>query len=122
MFREDVDEKLVKLYSNILQFQAQAASQFDHNSFIRALRNGAKLDDWQALLDNIDASDHECLKLMGVLGLDSSDRSFSQVQQSFSRVQHRLDEVYALLERSHQRNPNNPNLYYLIEDIDTVSY
>ena len=115
MFREDVDEKLVKLYSNILQFQAQAASQFDHNSFIRALRNGAKLDDWQALLDNIDASDHECLKLMGVLGLDSSDRSFS-------RVQHRLDEVYALLERSHQRNPNNPNLYYLIEDIDTVSY
>jgi hypothetical protein len=122
MFREDVDEKLVKLYSNILQFQAQAASQFDHNSFIRALRNGAKLDDWQALLDNIDASDYECLKLMGVLGLDSSDRSFSQVQQSFSRVQHRLDEVYALLERSHQRNPNNPNLYYLIEDIDTVSY
>jgi hypothetical protein len=119
MFREDVDEKLVKLYSNILQFQAQAASQFDHNSFIRALRNGAKLDDWQALLDNIDASDYECLKLMGVLGLDSSDRSFSQVQQSFSRVQHRLDEVYALLERSHQRNPN---LYYLIEDIDTVSY
>jgi hypothetical protein len=119
MFRGDVDEKLVKLYSNILQFQAQAASQFDHNTFIRALRNGAKLEDWQGLLDKIYAAENECMKFLNLVGLNSSDQSFTHLQESLSQLQRGLEKVYLLLEESHKRGIIAS---YQTQSIDNVSF
>ena len=92
MLSVDMEAAITKLYTYILNFQARAASQFDHKTIKRISRNILKRDGWESLLKQISAADDECVKLMGVMRMDSSDRRIAQLQKSVDAM-YILDDV-----------------------------
>ena len=82
------------------------------------MRNGAKIDDWQGLLDKIYAAENECIKFLNLVGLNSSDQSFTHLPESLSQLQRGLEKVYLLLEESLKRGIT---VSYQTQDIDSVS-
>ena len=83
----DLEAAIVKLYSGVLHFQVQAACQFDHNPFLRAIRNIGKFDDWTGLIRKIVALDDTCLKLLGVVNTSSWEKSFAEIIRKLERLQ-----------------------------------
>ena len=63
---EDFEKRLVDLYAGILEYQVAAACHCKRSTFSRFLRGLPKVDDWNAMLQNIDNKDRACKDLVSV--------------------------------------------------------
>ena len=63
---EDFEKRLVDLYAGILEYQVAAACHCKRSTFSRFLRALPKVDDWNAMLQNIDNKDRACKDLVSV--------------------------------------------------------
>jgi N-terminal domain of NWD NACHT-NTPase len=76
-------EQVIKLYSGVIEFQAQAVCYYFHDWGIRTVQNIVKAKDWPGLLDQINQSEKECWDLINRINSDrSKNRSSKQVIDS----------------------------------------
>ena len=73
-------EQVIKLYSGVIEFQAQAVCYFFCNSGSQILHDIVKADDWKGLLEQINQWEKDCWDLINRINSDRSKiRSNRQV-------------------------------------------
>ena len=106
-----LEAAIVQLYSEILHFQAQAATHFSRPPFSRMARNIGKFDDWQGLKKRIIDCHEKTFRLLGLVD--------TAVQYSSTEDIHRkLDTVLRFLDPRGQQAVSQLSLS---EDVDAVS-
>ncbi|KAI9730863.1 MAG: hypothetical protein M1834_005581 [Cirrosporium novae-zelandiae] len=61
-YKEELEVVVIKLYSQILEYETRAACQFDRNTALQVARNVFKADDWKEILEKIKESEEACDK------------------------------------------------------------
>jgi N-terminal domain of NWD NACHT-NTPase len=75
-----LEERVTKLYSGIIEFQAQAVCYSFCNSGSQILHDIVKADDWKGLLEQINQWEKDCWDLINRINSDrSKNRSNRQV-------------------------------------------
>jgi hypothetical protein len=90
----ELKERVIKLYSGIIEFQAQAVCYFFRKSGGQILHDIIKADDWKGLLELINQSEKDCWDLINRINSDrSKKRSNRQVIDSRLFVEAYADAV-----------------------------
>ena len=64
----DLENKMIQLYSKILEYQIRLVHQYTHNRALRYGRDVFKADEWNKMLSEIKTLDSECSQLAEELG------------------------------------------------------
>lgn len=78
--------ELVKLYSKILQYQAQVICQLKRPNFAQYIRDTFKVDDWQQLLNSIQTLDQRCQSLAETIDKDACLRGLEKQNALLSEL------------------------------------
>jgi hypothetical protein len=70
--RNDLEAAIMKLYRQVLKYEARAACQFNRNTAFQIARNIVDADSWESILGNIKTSEVACDELREVI--DAKDQ------------------------------------------------
>ena len=87
-------EQVIKLYSGVIEFQAQAVCYFFRNYGGQILHDIVRAEDWTGLLGQINQSEKDCWDLINRINSDrSKNRSNKQVIDSWLLIGAYADAV-----------------------------
>lgn len=81
--RNDLEKAIMKLYTQILEYQARAARHFNRNTGHQAGRNIVEADGWASILESIKESEEECDKFREII--DASDQRHNHSKKEWDR-------------------------------------
>ena len=86
-----------KLYTDILEYQAQLICYLSKSAIKRAYRGTFELDGWKALLGKVTDSDKQCDNYFKLISVDKEHQFFSQnlsYERQLSGIQERISKMY----------------------------
>lgn len=95
---------LIALYAMVLQFQATAACHFSRNTFVRTIRSTFQLEDWTALVQDINSKDAACQKMTMIF--DSANLRFEAFKSQEILQEHDL-KLRVILNELHLLHETN---------------
>ena len=84
---------MVKLYSQILEYEARAACQFNRNTALQIARNIVEADSWEAILKGVKESETACDQLMRIIDVKDQRASMKQLETKLKKQNHEVDKL-----------------------------
>jgi len=94
------ETQMIKLYSQILSYQAHAICQLARATALQASRDVIKVDDWAVKLTEIKASEVASQETFQLLGLETADKALEDQGQ---RMQHALEDHHQRMDELFQQ-------------------
>lgn len=91
--RNDLDNAIMKLYRQVLEYQARAACQFNRNTIFQIARNIVGADSWESILDNIKTSEVACDGLKEVIDAKDQRVRTRRLENMLEKQARKVDEL-----------------------------
>ena len=88
-----LESSIIKLYSQILEYEARAICQFNRNVAFQFARNLVKADSWKDILSSIHDSESACDKILKVLDAQDGRERFGRLERCLKQQHSRIDEL-----------------------------
>ena len=88
-----LESSIIKLYSQILEYEARATCQFNRNTAFQFARNLVKADSWKDILSSIHDSETACDKILKVLDAQDGRDRFGRLEHSLKEQHGWIDEL-----------------------------
>jgi hypothetical protein len=89
--KEDFEDRVIKLYTTILQYQARAVCQWSRSSVHQYVRDAFKFDGWSTLYSNIQSLDSSCKEIAQALDAGTWETT---LEKQNDKLQHMLSGWY----------------------------
>lgn len=89
--------EIVKLYCNILEFQARAVCQFDRNTARQSARNVVQADSWNSILERIKACEKACEDIRVIVQSSEQQRGMQRLDGGLLEIERQADKNVSLL-------------------------
>jgi ankyrin repeat protein len=91
--RNDLEAAIMKLYRQILEYEARAACQFNRNTAFQIARNIVGADSWESILDNIKTSEVACDGLKEVIDAEDQRVRMRRLGNMLEKQARKVDEL-----------------------------
>ncbi|KAH6670609.1 hypothetical protein B0J14DRAFT_99850 [Halenospora varia] len=85
---------ILKVYSEVLQFQVKAALHFHRPTMARTVSNIVKSNDWVGLLKTIKQYDSDCVAMTSVTGIANIDTGVHDINRKLVGMNQKLDDIH----------------------------
>jgi len=92
----DLEATLLKLYRQILEFEAKAVCSFDRNTALQTARNIAKADGWEESLSGIKESETACNILTRIIDAECQHKWNEHLEILISEQTQKVDQLLSL--------------------------
>lgn len=104
---QDLEASIIKLYSEVLEFEARAACQFNRNTAIQTVRNVVEADGWDSIIVTVKASEKACEKLTSIIDAQNHRQTGRQLKDILAKQDEKIEE---LLRMSREEDESNKKL------------
>jgi hypothetical protein len=90
--RGDFEAAVMKLYTQILEYEARAACQFSRNTALQVARNIVEADSWKDIVESIKVSETACEKFMRIIDAEDQRARTKQLEIVLTEQNNRINE------------------------------
>ncbi|KAL9119561.1 MAG: hypothetical protein Q9187_003885 [Circinaria calcarea] len=98
ILKEDLEAVMIKLYSQVLEYEARATCQFTRNGALQFARNLVEADGWKGIIDNAKSLETECDSLLRIIDAKDQRECLKRLEL---RIDNQTQKVQERLEESH---------------------
>ena len=96
MLKGDLEAAVMKLYSQILEYEARAVCQFNRRTAIQIARNVVEADSWKGTLEMIRASETACDQLTRTIDAADQQKRMKRVESTISEQNCKVEKLLAI--------------------------
>ena len=89
----DLDAAVIKLYSQILEYEARAACQFNRRVAVQTLRNIIGVDGWDSMLESVKQLATNCEILAKIIDTEDRRKRMERLETVFTNQNKEIEEL-----------------------------
>ena len=89
----ELEAAVMKLYCQVLEYEARAACQFNRNTFLQIARNIVEADSWEDILGSIKGSAAACDGLARIIDAKDQRAGMTRLESALDEQNSKVDEL-----------------------------
>ena len=91
--KTEFEAAIMKLYRQILEYEARVACQFNRNTALQIARNIVEADGWENILNSIKERENVCEKLKEMIDVNDQRARMMRLEDSLEKQTSQVDEL-----------------------------